>query len=85
VNDIYVVSVNDIFVVNAWKESLSGNKETVKFAGDDQGKLAQALGLVLDATGGLGSKRLIRSALIVEDGKVVNAIVEPVSGKSESE
>jgi len=31
VDDIYVVSVNDIFVVNAWKQNLLGDKDTVKF------------------------------------------------------
>ena len=35
INDIYVVSVNDMFVVNAWKEKLLGDekKGTIKFGG----------------------------------------------------
>lgn len=51
-------------------------------AGDDNGALSRALGLVLDAPG-LGGQRLQRSAIVVEDGKVVGAYVEPVSGKGE--
>ncbi|KAL1411868.1 hypothetical protein Q8F55_002847 [Vanrija albida] len=87
VNEIYVVSVNDLFVVNAWKKDLleqSGltEAEAPKFAGDDKAQLAEALGLVLDARGGLGSFRLKRSVIVVEDGKVVSVTVEPDSGKS---
>ncbi|WOO80740.1 Peroxisomal membrane associated protein 20 [Vanrija pseudolonga] len=87
VNEIYVVSVNDLFVVNAWKDNhleQSGLKEdeAPKFAADDKAELANALGLELDARGGLGSIRLKRTVIVVQDGKVVSATVEPDSGKS---
>lgn len=31
VEDIYIVAVNDMFVMNAWKKQLCGDKDTVKF------------------------------------------------------
>ncbi|WRT63896.1 uncharacterized protein IL334_000822 [Kwoniella shivajii] len=77
VKDIYVVSVNDMFVMNAWKEKLSGGKDVVKFAADDEGKLASALGLVLDAQAIFGGPRLKRGAVVFEDGKITHVAVEP--------
>ncbi|WVF66094.1 hypothetical protein IAT40_000833 [Kwoniella sp. CBS 6097] len=70
VKDIYVVAVNDMFVVNAWKEKLTEGKDSVKFAADDQGQLAHALGLVLDGQAIFGGPRFKRGALVIEDGKV---------------
>ncbi|WVQ62487.1 uncharacterized protein L199_000627 [Kwoniella botswanensis] len=77
VKDIYVVAVNDMFVVNAWKDKLAGDKNTVKFAADDTSKLASSLGLVLDGQAIFGGPRLKRGAIVIEDGKVVHVAVEP--------
>ncbi|WWC66723.1 uncharacterized protein I206_100628 [Kwoniella pini CBS 10737] len=81
VKDIYVVAVNDMFVVNAWKEKLAGDKNTVKFAADDTSALAAKLGLVLDAQAIFGGPRLKRGAVVIEDGKVVHVAVEPSPGE----
>ncbi|WVN87128.1 uncharacterized protein L203_102304 [Cryptococcus depauperatus CBS 7841] len=68
VKDIYVVSVNDIYVVNAWKKDLKGDQ--LKFVADDSASLAAALGLTLDGQAVLGGPRFKRGALILNDGKV---------------
>ncbi|KLT39170.1 Redoxin [Cutaneotrichosporon oleaginosum] len=81
VNGIYVVSVNDLFVVNAWKKSM-GAPDSVKFAADDKSELAHALGTVLDATAGLGGLRFKRTVIVIEDGKIVDVVVEGDSSKS---
>jgi peroxiredoxin len=45
-------------------------------AGDDAGKLASAVGLVLDAQGVLGGPRLKRAVIVIDDGKVSHVAVE---------
>ncbi|RPB16453.1 Redoxin [Morchella conica CCBAS932] len=75
VSDIYVVAVNDIFVVNAWKEKL-GKDSNVHFVADCTGEFIKSLGLDFDATGLLGNSRSKRFAAVVEDGKVKNLYVE---------
>ncbi|EKC99668.1 hypothetical protein A1Q2_06087 [Trichosporon asahii var. asahii CBS 8904] len=79
VDGIYVVSVNDQFVMNAWKKDLGG--EGVEFTSDSQAKLADALGLGWDVPP-LGGTRFQRAVIVVQDGKVVDIKVEPESGKS---
>lgn len=81
VDGIYVVSVNDLFVVNAWKKDLAG--DNIQFAADDKAELAAALGIVLDATGALGGPRLKRAVIVVQDGKVASLEIEEDSGKCE--
>jgi len=77
VTGIYVVSVNDAFVTQAWKEKLGGSEAPlVHFCADDQAAFISALGLVFDATPFLGGPRSKRFALIVENGKVSFIAVE---------
>ncbi|KAK8861735.1 hypothetical protein IAR55_002558 [Kwoniella newhampshirensis] len=82
VSDIYIVAVNDMFVMNAWKDKLQdGKPETVKYAADDAATLAHGLGLVLDAQAIFGGPRLKRGAVVFEDGKVTHVAVEPSPGE----
>ena len=75
VDSIVCVSVNDAFVMGAWGKS--ANAEELLMLADGNGELANALGLVLDATGfGLGM-RSRRYALIASDGVVTHLNVEP--------
>ncbi|WVQ78633.1 hypothetical protein IAT38_000720 [Cryptococcus sp. DSM 104549] len=77
VKDIYVVAVNDMFVVNAWKEKLlEGKTESVKFAADDASQLASALGVVLDAQAVFGGPRFKRGAIVFDEGKVTYVGIE---------
>jgi len=77
ITGIYVITVNDTFVVKAWKTKITENKETqVHFLADDKSSFVSALGLVFDATPVLGSPRSKRFVLIVDNGKVEHIFVE---------
>ncbi|KAK2459843.1 hypothetical protein APHAL10511_008164 [Amanita phalloides] len=45
INDIYIVSVNDLFVMQAWKKSLASEGTAVHFVADDDGTFTGALGI----------------------------------------
>ncbi|KAJ9538862.1 hypothetical protein OSB04_031595 [Centaurea solstitialis] len=75
VEDLLLISVNDPFVMKAWKKSYAETKN-VKFLGDGAAKYTHALGLELDLSEkGLGV-RSRRFALLVDDLKVVVANIE---------
>ncbi|KAK3840172.1 MAG: peroxiredoxin-5, mitochondrial-like protein [Linnemannia elongata] len=70
------VSVNDAFVMDAWGKDLKvGDKVTM--LADPQGKFVKDLGLDFDASAALGGHRSKRFALILENGKITKAFVEP--------
>lgn len=69
VEAVYVTSVNDPFVMSAWKGA-SGAEGKVEFLGDGNADFAKAIGLEMDGSGfGLGI-RSKRYAMLVEDGEV---------------
>ncbi|MCC4244090.1 peroxiredoxin [Stappia indica] len=81
VDEIAVVSVNDVFVMNAWAKATGADKIT--FLADGSADFAKAIGLELDASGaGLGI-RSKRYAMIVKDGKVTALNIEEMPGKAE--
>lgn len=74
VDAIACVSVNDVFVMNAWGKSANAAK--LHMLADGNGEFARALGLELDASGfGMG-QRSQRFALVAEDGVVKELFVE---------
>jgi len=81
VDTIACVSVNDVFVMDAWaKNTGAGNK--ILFLADGNGDFARAIGMVLDASGfGMGT-RSKRYAMIVDNGKVTALNVEPAPGQA---
>ncbi|KAG7442107.1 Redoxin [Guyanagaster necrorhizus] len=76
VEGIYVVGVNDQFVMNAWKEKLAPNSTPIHFLADDQATFTGATGLVFDATPLLGTPRSKRYVMIVNDNQVMSLAVE---------
>src|SRR5262245_102562 len=69
VDTIAVTSVNDVFVMKAWKRD-TDLKDQVEFLADGNGEFAKAIGLELDASAnGLGI-RSKRYSMLVEDGVV---------------
>ncbi|WP_417769703.1 peroxiredoxin [Stappia sp.] len=82
VDEIAVVSVNDVFVMDAWAKA-SGAAGKVTFLADGSAEFAKAIGMELDASGfGMGV-RSKRYAMIVKDGKVATLNVEDMPGKAE--
>lgn len=73
--DVFCLSVNDAFVMDAWAKSQNVPDDITMLA-DGNGAFTQALGLQLDATGfGMGL-RAKRFALYAEDGVVKQLHVE---------
>jgi peroxiredoxin len=81
VNTIAVTSVNDVFVMDAWKKATAA--DAVEFLADGNGEFAKAIDLSFDASGnGLGT-RSKRYSMLVEDGVVKKLNVEEAPGKVE--
>lgn len=79
VDEIICLSVNDVFVMDAWgKAQNAGGK--VRMLADGNGDLASAMGLTMDGSKfGMG-QRSQRYAMIVADGKVEKLLVEQGPG-----
>ncbi|KAL8695359.1 MAG: hypothetical protein Q9218_000118 [Villophora microphyllina] len=83
---VFVVSVNDAFVMKAWGVTLDpSDKSGIRFLGDPDAKFTEALDLSFESAAIFGNNRSKRYTLVVEDGKVKEAHVEPdntgVNGK----
>ena len=75
VDTIACVSVNDVFVMNAWGKDQGVGEDIVMLA-DGNGAFTTAIGLELDASGfGMG-KRSQRYSMVVENGVVKQLNVE---------
>ena len=75
VDEIACVSVNDVFVMNAWGKA-SGTEGKVTLLADGNGDFTRAVGLVMDgAKFGMGA-RSQRYAMLVKNGVVEKLDVE---------
>ncbi len=75
VDDIVCVSVNDAFVMDAWRKD--ENAEHVTFAADGNGDFTDGLGLLVEKRDlGFGA-RSWRYSMLVDDGKIVKQFIEP--------
>ncbi|KAG6875991.1 hypothetical protein C0992_001523 [Termitomyces sp. T32_za158] len=81
INEIYVLSVNDVFVTKAWKENLAPNGSSVHFIADDTAAFSQSIGLAFDATPILGGTRALRYVIVTDEDKVASLAVEPDPSK----
>ena len=82
VDTIALVSVNDAFVMNAWKRDTDQRDEAI-FLADGNADFTKAIGLEMDGSGfGLGI-RSKRYSMVVEDGVVTKFNLEPNPGKVE--
>lgn len=73
--------------MKAWGKSLDESKKSgIRFLADPAGDFTRAWDVEFDAAAIMGNKRSKRYAVVVENGKVVKAEVEPdnvgVSGES---
>ena len=82
VDTIAIVSVNDAFVMNAWKRDTDQRDEAI-FLADGNADFTKAIGMEMDGSGfGLGT-RSKRYSMLVEDGVVKTFNIEPNPGKVE--
>jgi len=82
IDTVACVSVNDVFVLDAWAAN-TGARGKVMFLADGNADFTRAIGLELDGTGfGMGI-RSQRYAMLVDDGVVKALNVEPAAGKAE--
>jgi glutaredoxin/glutathione-dependent peroxiredoxin len=76
VDTVACIAVNDVFVLDAWGDSV-GAGDKVVLLGDGNGEFAAAAGLEFDGSAfGLGT-RSQRYAAILKDGVVQKLMVEP--------
>ena len=81
VDTIAIVSVNDAFVMNAWKRD-TDQRDEATFLADGNAEFTKAIGMELDASGnGLGI-RSHRYSMLVDNGVVTKLHIE-AAGKFE--
>ncbi len=68
IDDIVCLSVNDVFVMNAWGEA--NNAENLTMASDGLAELTCAMGLELDISAAKMGIRSLRYAMLVSNGIV---------------
>lgn len=75
VDEIYCLSVNDTFVMNAWKEGQEA--ENITFIPDGNGEFSKAMGMLVEkADLGFGP-RSWRYSMLVKDGVIEKMFIEP--------
>ncbi|ERF71263.1 hypothetical protein EPUS_05315 [Endocarpon pusillum Z07020] len=75
---VFVVSVNDPFVMKAWSESLDTNKSSrIRFLADPSGAFTRALDTEFDSAKVFGQNRSKRYAITIESGRVKDVYIEP--------
>ncbi|MTI42942.1 peroxiredoxin [Roseibium hamelinense] len=80
VDEIAVLSVNDVFVMDAWAKASNGSN-SITFLADTTAEFAKAADLALDAPI-FGHTRSQRFALIAKDGKVTYISIEENPGEA---
>ena len=79
VDDVYVLSVNDVWVMNEWSKSTKG-KDKIGFLSDGSAAVTKALGMDMDASpAGMGI-RSMRYSMIIENGIVKTLNIEVQRG-----
>jgi len=83
VDAIVVTAVNDVFVMDAWKNAAKAEGRIDAFLADGSADFARALDLTFDGSGnGLGI-RSKRYCMLVDDGVVKSLSIEDTPGKAE--
>lgn len=82
VNTIAVTSVNDVFVMQAWKRD-TDSKDQVEFLADGSADFAKAIGMDADFSAGGMGVRSKRYSMLIEDGVVKKLNLEEKPGTVE--
>ncbi len=83
IDEIVVVSVNDVHVMKAWAKA-NDAMDKIAFLADGSAEFTKAVGLVLDATAGGMGVRSLRYSMLVEDGVVKILNVEANPGEADT-
>lgn len=75
IDEVYCISVNDAFVMNAWTKSLG--VENVQMIPDGTGEFTDILGMLVKKDNFGFGKRSWRFAVVLDDGVVQYPFVEP--------
>ena len=75
IDEIYCVSVNDSFVMNAW--ATDQKLENVKVIPDGNGQFTQEMGMLCQKRDKCFGQRSWRYAMVVNDGNIEQMFVEP--------
>jgi len=75
IDDIYCISVNDAFVMNAWARDQK--LENVKVIPDGSGEFTRKMGMLVNKDNLGFGQRSWRYAMLVDDGKIINFWPEP--------
>jgi glutathione-dependent peroxiredoxin len=76
VDDIYCLSVNDTFVMNAWADDQ--DLQYVDVIPDGNGEFTEAMGLLVDKDNLGFGKRSWRYSMLVKDGVIEKMFIEPL-------
>jgi peroxiredoxin len=81
IDDVYVVSVNDVWVMNAWAKETNA-RGRIGFLADGSCEVTKALGMEVDAgPAGMGM-RSQRYSMLLEDGVVKTVNIETKRGQA---
>jgi peroxiredoxin/glutaredoxin len=75
IDDVVCVSVNDTFVMNAWKAAEGSDRVT--FLPDGNGDFTEQMGMLVDKAGLGFGKRSWRYSMLVRDGVIEKMFIEP--------
>jgi glutaredoxin-like protein len=75
VDTIACISVNDTFVMNAWKAEQKADE--ILFIPDGNGEFTEGMGMLVDKDDLGFGKRSWRYSMLVKDGKVAKMFIEP--------
>lgn len=81
IDTIAVLSVNDVFVMDAWKKA-SNSGDSIVFLSDTSADFVEKAGLGLGPAPIFGHLRSQRFALIAKDGKVTSLAIEETPGEA---
>ncbi len=74
IDEIYCVSVNDTFVMNAWKEGQDA--QNITFLPDGNGEFSEGMGMLVDKSAIGFGKRSWRYSMVVNDGVIEKMFIE---------
>jgi len=74
IDEIYCISVNDTFVMNAWADDL--NVKNVKLLPDGNGDFTEGMGLLVEKTALGFGKRSWRYSMLVKNGVIEKMFIE---------